>query len=127
MAKDRPIESYIWQLTKAALSIIAVILYSRYLGAAGRGSMSIYLLYVQVFLMLNEMFVGSALANWISLYGLRRFIPRIFVVTTIMLGLALGLGYAFDLVKSPNFEPSNHNDRTSILLLLLYWSHHRKK
>ena len=120
MVKDRPIESYIWQLTKAALSIIAVILYSRYLGAAGRGSMSIYLLYVQVFLMLNEMFVGSALANWISLYGLRRFIPRIFVVTTIMLGLALGLGYAFDLVKSPNFEPSNHNDRTSILLLLLF-------
>ena len=57
MAKDRPIELYVWQLLKATLSVVAVILYSRVLGATGRGSLSIYLLYVQVFLMLNELFV----------------------------------------------------------------------
>ena len=122
MANDRPIESYIWQLLKAALSIIAVILYSRYLGAAGRGSMSIYLLYVQVFLMLNEMFVGSALANWIALYGLRRFIPRIFGVTAIMLTIAMGLGLGLDALQSQKAISNNGQSSITLLLLLVTWA-----
>jgi hypothetical protein len=85
MPKDRPLESYIWQLLKAALALAAVVIYSRYLGAAGRGSLSIYLLYVQMLLMVNELFVGSALANWIAQYGLRRFLPRIVGVSVSML------------------------------------------
>ena len=101
MAKDRPIESYVWQLLKATLSVVAVILYSRVLGATGRGSLSIYLLYVQVFLMLNELFVGSALANWISQYGLRRFLPRITGISLGMLALAGVLGTILMYFKVP--------------------------
>jgi O-antigen/teichoic acid export membrane protein len=129
MAKDRPIESYVWQLLKATLSVVAVILYSRVLGATGRGSLSIYLLYVQVFLMLNELFVGSALANWISQYGLRRFLPRITGISLGMLALAGVLGYYSHVFQSPveaiESDISAVNARIKplmILGLLLSWS-----
>ncbi len=120
MANDRPIESYIWQIIKAGLSLTAVILYSQVLGAAGRGSLSIYLLYVQVFLMTNEMFVGSALANWISKFGLRRFLPRIFLVSTLMLFLGGLLGSYLNIFS---VDPTKANTGFSpILGLLLAWS-----
>jgi O-antigen/teichoic acid export membrane protein len=129
MAKDRPIESYIWQLLKAALSVVAVILYSRVLGAAGRGSLSIYLLYVQLFLMLNELFVGSALANWIAQYGLRRFLPRILGISLGMLTLAGVLGYysnvfqsPVDTIKSDISVVNTGMESFMILSLLLSWS-----
>lgn len=120
MANDRPIESYIWQIIKAGLSLTAVILYSQVLGAAGRGSLSIYLLYVQVFLMTNEMFVGSALANWISKFGLRRFLPRIFWVSTLMLFLAGLLGsYIINISEDSTNATAGFNP---IIGLLLMWS-----
>lgn len=122
MANDRPIESYIWQIIKAGLSFTAVILYSQVLGAAGRGILSIYLLYVQVFLMMNELFVGSALANWISKFGLRRFIPRIALVSGIMLCLVGLLGAYFNAIggEKSSTEP---NTRFSLMLgLLMVWS-----
>jgi len=129
MAKDRPIESYVWQLLKATLSVVAVILYSRVLGATGRGSLSIYLLYVQVFLMLNELFVGSALANWIAQYGLRRFLPRITGISLGMLALAGVLGYYSHVFQSPvvTIKPNVSNvnvgmEPLMILGLLLSWS-----
>jgi O-antigen/teichoic acid export membrane protein len=91
LIRDRPLETYFWQLAKALLAFLSVIVYSRYLGASGRGTLSIYLLYVQVFLMVNEIFVGSALANWIAEFGLRRFLPRIIGISLILLGAAYGI------------------------------------
>ncbi len=83
--QNRPLETYVWQLAKALLAFLSVLVYSRYLGASGRGSLSVYLLYVQALLMMHELFVGSALANWIASYGLRRFLPRIAIMSSILL------------------------------------------
>lgn len=125
MPKDRPLESYFWQLLKAGLALAAVVIYSRYLGAAGRGSLSIYLLYVQILLMVNELFVGSALANWIARYGLRRFLPRIVVVSFSMLLLAALLAWCGGITgKNPvDIENAEQlNAPLALLLLLLGWS-----
>lgn len=125
MPKDRPLESYIWQLLKAALALAAVVIYSRYLGAAGRGSLSIYLLYVQMLLMVNELFVGSALANWIALYGLRRFLPRIVGVSLSMLSLAALLAWVAGTTDNTSFESAITNQSNApfvLLALLLCWS-----
>lgn len=125
MPKDRPLESYFWQLLKAGLALSAVVIYSRYLGAAGRGSLSIYLLYVQMLLMINELFVGSALANWIAMYGLRRFLPRIVVVSLAMLSLAALLAWMGGITgnASVKLAAKPQVDGPFILLvLLLGWS-----
>lgn len=125
MPKDRFLESYIWQLLKAALALAAVVIYSRYLGAAGRGSLSIYLLYVQMLLMVNELFVGSALANWIALYGLRRFLPRIVGVSLLMLSLAALLAWVAGTTDNTSFESAINNQSNApfvLLALLLGWS-----
>jgi O-antigen/teichoic acid export membrane protein len=125
MPKDRPLESYIWQLLKAALALAAVVIYSRYLGAAGRGSLSIYLLYVQMLLMVNELFVGSALANWIAQYGLRRFLPRILSVSLSMLSLAALLAWLGGITDNAHVDLGNTahlNPPYILLLLLLGWS-----
>ncbi len=123
MSKDTPIESYIWQILKAVASFAAVIVYSRYLGASGRGTLSVYLLYVQMLLMINEMFVGSALANWISQFGLRRFLPRIVGVSLGILGLAAALALLL------GFPPEEGKASAlswlhpaAVLVLLLAWS-----
>jgi O-antigen/teichoic acid export membrane protein len=85
MSKDRLFTSYSWQIAKAIFAFLSVIVYSRFLGATARGTLSIYLLYVQLFLLFNEMFVGSALANWFAIYGFRRFTKRIVWISVIML------------------------------------------
>ncbi len=125
MPKDRPLESYIWQLLKAGLALAAVVIYSRYLGAAGRGSLSIYLLYVQMLLMVNELFVGSALANWIAMYGLRRFLPRILCVSLSMLSLAALLAWLGGITDNAPVDLGNTahlNPPYILLFLLLGWS-----
>jgi O-antigen/teichoic acid export membrane protein len=92
MANDHPLKAYFWQMAKAMFAFGCVVLYSRYLGPAGRGQLSIYLLYLQAVLMINEMFVGSAQANWFSQYGLKRFVPRIIIASLSITGLAFFLG-----------------------------------
>lgn len=114
MSKDRPIPSFIWQLVKAGFALVSVVIYSRYLGASGRGTLSVLLLYVQLFLMFNELFVGSALANWIANYGLKRFLNRIIGVTAIMISLAMLLSLIFGW---PNVNHSIY-----ILVLLALWT-----
>ena len=92
MANDHPLKAYFWQMAKAMFAFGCVVLYSRYLGPSGRGQLSIYLLYLQAVLMINEMFVGSAQANWFSEYGLKRFVPRIIIASLSITGLAFFLG-----------------------------------
>ena len=93
MDNDHPVKVYLWQMLKAMFAFGCVVLYSRYLGTSGRGQLSIYLLNLQVVLMINELFVGSAQANWFAKYGLRRFLPRILSVSTLITTGALGLGF----------------------------------
>jgi O-antigen/teichoic acid export membrane protein len=92
MVNDYPLKAYFWQMAKAMFAFGCVVLYSRYLGPEGRGQLSIYLLYLQVVLMINEMFVGSAQANWFSQYGLKQFIPRIIMVSLLITVSAFCLG-----------------------------------
>ncbi len=123
MSKDAPIESYVWQILKAVASFAAVIVYSRFLGASGRGTLSVYLLYVQIVLMINEMFVGSALANWIAQFGLRRFLPRIVGVSFGILGIAATLAFLLGFPGEQGKATTlSWLHPTAILFLLLAWS-----
>ncbi len=44
----------IWQGLKAVLAILVVVLYSRMMGAAGRGRLSIWLMNIQLFMLVLE-------------------------------------------------------------------------
>lgn len=75
MSENSPLKTYGWQIAKAAISFGVVVVYSRYLGASGRGQMSILLLYLQVSLMFGELFAGSAMANWLVKYKPAEILP----------------------------------------------------
>ncbi len=75
MSGNSPLKNYGWQIGKALISIMVVITYSRFLGADGRGQMSIYLLYLQFILMLGELLAGSAMANWLVKYKPGQILP----------------------------------------------------
>ncbi len=62
----------IWQGLKAVLAILVVVLYSRMMGAEGRGHLSIWLMNIQLFMLLLEWMVGSTLPNFMIQYGVKR-------------------------------------------------------
>lgn len=93
MPKDSPLKSYILQFMKAALSFVAVVLYSRMLGAEGRGVLSLMLLYLQVVLMVNEVITGSVMANWFVKYGFQEVFFVVFKITLLVLLGATGLAF----------------------------------
>ena len=62
----------IWQGLKAVLAILVVVLYSRMMGAAGRGRLSIWLMNIQLFMLVLESMVGSTLPNFMIQYGVKR-------------------------------------------------------
>ncbi len=93
MPKDSPIKSYILQFMKAALSFVAVVLYSRMLGAEGRGELSLLLLYLQVVLMVNEVITGSVMANWFVKYGFQEVFYLVIKITLFVLLGASGLAF----------------------------------
>ena len=62
----------IWQGLKAVLAILVVVLYSRMMGAAGRGRLSIWLMNIQLFMLVLEWMVGSTLPNFMIQYGVKR-------------------------------------------------------
>ncbi|MFN5889030.1 MAG: hypothetical protein ACK448_01410 [Bacteroidota bacterium] len=62
----------IWQGVKAVLAILVVVLYSRMMGAAGRGHLSIWLMNIQLFMLVLEWMVGSTLPNFMIQYGVKR-------------------------------------------------------
>jgi O-antigen/teichoic acid export membrane protein len=85
MPKDSPLKSYALQFFKAALSFLAVVIYSRMLGAEGRGVLSLLLLYLQIVLMVNEVVTGSVMANWFVKYGFREVFFLLLKITVLVL------------------------------------------
>lgn len=88
MSGNSPLKTYGWQLARAVISFGVVIVYSRYLGSSGRGEMSILLLYLQVILMVVELFAGSAMANWFVKYRPSQIIPWVQLYTFIVILLS---------------------------------------
>ena len=85
MSGNSPLKTYGWQIGKALISILVVITYSRFLGAVGRGQMSIYLLYLQFVLMIGELLAGSAMANWLVKYKSGQILPWMALFSTSIL------------------------------------------
>lgn len=94
MSTDNPIKSYYWQISKAAISFLSIIIYSQFLGAEGRGELSVWLLVLQVVLMFNEWVMGSAMANWFSQFGFSTVLKKIWFFPIIVLALS----YLFSLI-----------------------------
>lgn len=97
MSGNSPLKNYAWQIVKALISIAVVITYSRYLGANGRGQMSIYLLYLQFILMIGELIAGSAMANWLVKFKPGQILPwmAIYSVAVIVIcGLVFSLFFS---------------------------------
>lgn len=93
MSADNPIKSYSWQISKAAISFLAVIIYSQFLGAEGRGELSVWLLVLQVVLMFNEWVMGSAMANWFAQFGFSVVLKRTWYFPLLVLLIAFLLAF----------------------------------
>ncbi len=85
--------NYSWQLAKAATAFVTVVIYSRVLGAHNRGELSLMLLYLQLALMINELVVGSVMANWFSKFDFRYLTRRLWWVSGTVLGLLGIVGF----------------------------------
>lgn len=88
MSQDSPIKAYFWQLSKAVVSFTTVVIISKTLGAYGRGQLSLYLLYLQVVLMINEIFAGSAMSNWFAQFGFQKLVGRLLLISFVILSMA---------------------------------------
>lgn len=97
MSTDNPIKSYSWQISKAAISFLSVIIYSQFLGAEGRGELSVWLLILQVTLMINEWVMGSAMANWFSQFGFNTVIRKTWFFPILVLTISYLLALIFDI------------------------------
>lgn len=85
--------NYSWQLAKAITAFLTVILYSRLLGSQLRGGLSLYLLYLQFAMMINELVVGSVMANWFVQFEFKQLTRRLWWVSGIVLGIFAFLGF----------------------------------
>ncbi len=85
--------NYSWQLAKAVTAFLTVILYSRLLGSQLRGGLSLYLLYLQFAMMINELVVGSVMANWFVQFEFKHLTRRLWWVSGIVLGIFAFLGF----------------------------------
>ena len=96
MSENSPLKTYGWQIARAFISFGVVIIYSRFLGAEGRGEMSVLLLYLQVVLMFVELFAGSAMSNWLVKYRPSQIIPWVYLYIFFILALsAVVLNFVF--------------------------------
>lgn len=85
MSGNSPLKTYGWQILKAIVSIGVVVTYSRYLGADGRGQMSVYLLYLQSIIMTCELIAGSAMANWLVKFKPSQILPWMLLFPTLII------------------------------------------
>lgn len=74
--------TFLWQGLKSLIAILVVIVYSRLMGAEGRGQLSIWLINVQFFMLLLEWMVGSTVPNFMVKYGVRKTV-KFSVVSTL--------------------------------------------
>jgi O-antigen/teichoic acid export membrane protein len=87
-----PIKTFGWQLAKAIVAALVVVIYSRGMGAYGRGALSILLLNLQLVLMVSELVAGGALANLLTKFPMRRILPTawLFLIATLAVGYLFG-------------------------------------
>ena len=116
-----PMRTFGWQLAKAVIAALVVVIYSRGMGAYGRGALSILLLYLQLTLMVSEMVAGGALANLLTKYSVRRILPTAWSFLFLVLSVAYLIGWVFWLVPNAGDYPICLDHPKVITLNLLFF------
>ena len=116
-----PMRTFGWQLAKAVIAALVVVIYSRGMGAYGRGALSILLLYLQLTLMVSEMVAGGALANLLTKYSVRRILPTAWSFLFLVLSVAYVIGWVFWVVPNAGDYPICLDHPKVITLNLLFF------
>jgi O-antigen/teichoic acid export membrane protein len=116
-----PLKTFGWQLAKAICAALVVVIYSRGMGAYGRGALSILLLYLQLTLMVSEMVAGGALANLLTKYSVRRILPTAWSFLFLVLSVAYVIGWVFWLIPNAGDYPICLDHPKVITLNLLFF------
>lgn len=116
-----PVRTFGWQLAKAVIAALAVVIYSRGMGAYGRGALSILLLYLQLTLMVSEMVAGGALANLLTKYSVRRILPTAWVFLLLVLCIAYVIGWFVWVIPNAGTYPICLDHPKVIKLNLLFF------
>lgn len=78
MKNNNPFSTFLMQLLKAAIAAVTVVLCSRWLGAEGRGELSLVLFWVNIFMIANEYVGGSSMANLMQRFSSTKLFPVAF-------------------------------------------------
>ena len=116
-----PVRTFGWQLLKAIIAAVVVVMYSRGMGAYGRGALSVLLLYLQLTLMVSELVAGGALANLLTKYSLRRILPTAWSFLVLVLCVAYLIGWFVWLLPNPGDYPIGLDHPKVITLNLLFF------
>lgn len=116
-----PVRTFGWQLAKAVIAALVVVIYSRGMGAYGRGALSILLLYLQLTLMVSEMVAGGALANLLTKYSVRRILPTAWVFLLLVLCIAYVIGWFVWVIPNAGTYPICLDHPKVITLNLLFF------
>ena len=116
-----PVRTFGWQLAKAVIAALVVVIYSRGMGAYGRGALSVLLLYLQLTLMVSEMVAGGALANLLTKYPLRRILPTAWFILLLVLSVAYVIGWFIWVIPNAGTYPICLDHPKVITLNLLFF------
>ena len=116
-----PVRTFGWQLVKAVIAALVVVIYSRGMGAYGRGALSVLLLYLQLTLMVSEMVAGGALANLLTKYSVRRILPTAWVFLLLVLCIAYLIGWFVWVIPNAGDYPICLDHPKVITLNLLFF------
>lgn len=116
-----PMRTFGWQLAKAVIAALVVVIYSRGMGAHGRGALSILLLNLQLVLMVSELVAGGALANLLTKYSVRRILPTAWFFLVLILFVAYVVGWFFWVIPNASDYPICLDHPKVITLNLLFF------
>lgn len=116
-----PVRTFGWQLVKAVIAALVVVIYSRGMGAYGRGALSVLLLYLQLTLMVSEVVAGGALANLLTKYSVRRILPTAWVFLLLVLCIAYLIGWFVWVIPNAGKYPICLDHPKVITLNLLFF------
>ena len=116
-----PVRTFGWQLIKAVIAALVVVIYSRGMGAYGRGALSVLLLYLQLTLMVSEMVAGGALANLLTKYSVRRILPTAWAFLLLVLCIAYLIGWLVWVIPNAGDYPICLDHPKVITLNLLFF------
>lgn len=116
-----PVRTFGWQLIKAVIAALVVVIYSRGMGAYGRGALSVLLLYLQLTLMVSEVLAGGALANLLTKYSVRRILPTAWVFLLLVLCIAYLIGWFVWVIPNAGDYPICLDHPKVITLNLLFF------